>query len=260
MSIATDIRAYADLALEQGRAALNQAGTAAGTANKRLAADAGKQVRVVLGAADLLAETVGKQVEALGKQAEHLGRRMESLPELSAAAAGNLAKAQESGKALLDRAQDDALARLGELRERLDAGLETVRSLPSLPVIAAGTTSGYLDTARQAYGRLTARGGARLADLRNDPRVGKLLGELDAASAALATRIAPVLGAVRSEVVSDLDSAAEKIENIDLGENAAAPATRKAAETKASPAKASTPAKSGSTKSGTTRRTAAKKD
>ncbi len=292
MSITTDIRAYADLALEQGRAALSQAGSAAGSANKRLTADAGKQLKAALGAADLVAETVGKQVETLGKQA---GRRMDSLPELPAVAADNLVKAQESGKALLDRAQDDALVRLGELRVRLDAGLEAVRSLPSLPVIAAGTTSGYLDSARQAYDRLAVRGEARLADLRKDPRVGKLLGELDSASATVTARIAPVLGAVRSEVVSDLDSAAETIKNIDLGADAGTttrtrkPATTRtgtarsaatrtgtarpaATRTRTSTARSASAAKStgtrpavaktgsaASTKSGTTRRTAAKK-
>jgi hypothetical protein len=268
MSIATDVRAYADLALEQGKAVLNQAGTAAGNANKRLAADAGKPVLVTLGAADLLAETVGKQVEALGKQAEHLGRRMESLPELPAAAAGNVVKAQESGKALLDRAQGDALARLSELRGRLDAGLETARSsLPNLPEIAAGN----LDNARQAYDMLTARGQARLADLRKDPRVGKLLGDLTEAAAALNARIAPVLGSGRPEVTPDLDAAVETIKNTDFDELAASqpdlttdvsaadvpvkPRARKAAKSAARPAKSATAA----AKSGIPRRTAAKK-
>ena len=273
MSIATDLRAYADLALVQGRAALNQAGQAAGTANKRLSADAGKQLRAAVGVADLLAETVGKQVEVLG-------RRMDTLPELPAVAAGNVVKAQESGKALLDRAQDDALARLGELRERVDAGLDTVRSLPSLPVVAAGTTSGYLDTARQAYGRLATRGEARLAELRKDPRVGKLFGELDAASAAVTARIAPVLGTVRTEVASDLDSAAETVRNIDLGPDAgrtprkpsatqagkprtATKSTARATSTRTARATSAGTARATSTrtaaKSGTTRKPAAKK-
>jgi hypothetical protein len=268
MSIATDVRAYADLALEQGKAALSQA-------NKRLATDAPKPVLAALGAADLLAEALGKQAEALGRQAESFGKRVESLPELPAAAAGNLAKAQESGKTLLDRAQDDALARLGELRERLDASLESVRSLPSLPVIAAGTTSGYLDNARQVFGGLTARGEARLADLRKDPRVTRLLGDLDGTASALNARIAPVLGSVRSELASDLDSAAEAIKDSEGG--SAKPRARKAPaakSTSARPARATSGttarakagttarAKAGTTaptKSGTTRRTAAKK-
>jgi hypothetical protein len=289
MSIATDVRAYADLALEQGKAALNQAGSAAGLANKRLTADAGKPVLVALGAADLIAETLGKQTEALGKRAENLGKRVESLPELPAAAAGNLAKAQEGGKALLDRAQDDAMARMSELRERLDAGLETLRSLPSLPEIAAGTTIGYLDNARRTYDKLTARGEARLADLRKDPRVGRLLGDLDQATAALNARIAPVVRSVRTEVAEELDSAAENLDSAaeavrdaDLGEPTAArprrarttaatsgsnhtakPRARKAPAAKSGTARKSTAAKTSTptstTAKTTTRKTAASK-
>jgi hypothetical protein len=217
MSIATDVRAYADLALEQGKSALSQAGAVVTNVNKRLAADAPKPVLAALGAADMVAQTLGKRVETVGK-------RVESLPTLPAAAAGNVAKAQESGMALLSRTQDDALSRITELRGRLDAGLESVKSLPALPVAAAQSTSGYLDNAKQAYGMLTARGEARLADLRKDPRVTRLLGDLDEASSTIQARLAPVLGSVRSEVMPHLDSAFDAIEDADLGEPA--PRTR----------------------------------
>src|SRR5919107_3954816 len=66
MSIATDVRAYADLALEQGKNVLSQAGAAVSTANKRLAADAPKPVLAALGVADLVATTVAKQADLLG--------------------------------------------------------------------------------------------------------------------------------------------------------------------------------------------------
>ncbi|MDQ1722034.1 MAG: hypothetical protein QOI26_1768 [Pseudonocardiales bacterium] len=214
MSIATDVRAYADLALEQGKSALTQAGSVVHNANKRLAADGPKPVLAALGVADLVAQSVGKRAGIVGK-------RVESLP---VDAVGNVARAQETGKALLSRTQDDALARITELRGRLDAGLESAKSLPTaLPAAAASSTSGYLDTAKHAYGMLTARGEAKLADLRKDPRVSKFLGELDDASSAIQARLAPVLGSVRSEVVPHLDSAFDAIKDADLGEPAVAP-------------------------------------
>jgi hypothetical protein len=180
MSIATDVRAYADLALEQGRLVLSQAGAAVSTANKRLAADAPKPVFAALGVADIVAETVTKRAGTVGK-------RVETLP---ADAAGNVVKVQETGKALISKTQDDALARLNE--------------------------------AKQVYGKLTARGEAKLTELRNDPRVTRLLGDLDEVSTAVQARIAPVLSSVRSEVVPYLDSAFDAVKDADLGESAAA--------------------------------------
>jgi hypothetical protein len=213
MSIATDVRAYADLALEQGKSALSQAGTAVVNANKRLATDAPKPVLAALGVADLVADALGKQADALGKQAGHLGKRVESLP---AETAGNVVKVQEGGLALLSRTQDDAIARLTELRERLDTGVDTVRALPQLSVVAASTTTVYLSNARQVFGKLTARGEARLADLRKDPRVTKLLGEVDEAGTVIGVR----LDSVRSEVLPYLEGAVETIKDADLGEPA----------------------------------------
>lgn len=219
MSIATDVRAYADLALEQGKSALSQAGTVVTNANKRLVADAPKPVLVALGVADMVAESLSKRVEDLGKRAETVGKRVESLP---AEAVDNVAKAQESGKALLSRTQDDALARITELRDLLDTGVGSVKALPTLSVVAASTTTVYLSNAKQVFEKLTARGEARLAELRNDPRVLRLKGDLDEASAAVQARVAPVLGSMRSEVVPYLDSAFDAIKDADL-EPAAAP-------------------------------------
>jgi hypothetical protein len=187
MSIATDLRAYADLALEQGKAVLNQAGAAVTTANKRLAADAPKPVFVALGVADLVAETVTKRAETVTRRVETVGKRVETLP---ADAADNVVKVQETGKALISKTQDDALARLSD--------------------------------AKQVYGKLTARGEARLTELRNDPRVTRLLGDLDEVSTAVQARLAPVLSSVRSEVVPYLDSAFDAVKDADLGESAAA--------------------------------------
>ena len=210
MSIATDVRAYADLALEQGKNVLNQAGAVMSTANKRLAADAPKPVFAALGVADLVAEAVTRQAEMLGK-------RVEALP---ADAAENAAKVQDTGKSLISRTQDDALARISELRERLDTGVDSVKALPSLSIVAASTGTVYLSNARHALARLTARGEARAAELRNDPRVTRVLADLDEASTAIQSRLAPVLGSVRSEVVPYLDSAVDAIKEADLGEPA----------------------------------------
>ena len=218
MSIATDVRAYADLALEQGKSALSQAGAVVNNANKRLAADAPKPVLAALGVADMVVESLSKRAEDLSKRAETVGKRVESLP---AEAAGNVAKAQESGKALLSRTQDDALARITELRDLLDTGVGSVKALPTLSVVAASTTTVYLSNARHVFDKLTARGEARLAELRNDPRVTRVLGDLDEASAAIGARLAPVLGSARDEVVPYLDSAFDAIKDADLGEPAA---------------------------------------
>ncbi|HEY0167444.1 MAG TPA: hypothetical protein VGB75_10420 [Jatrophihabitans sp.] len=239
MSIVTDARAYADLALEQGKSALSQAGAVVNNANKRLTADAPKPVLAALGAADMVAET-------LTKRAETVGKRVESLPS---DAVDNVAKAQETGKALLSRTQDDALARITDMRERLDAGLGSVRALPALSAVAVTGANAYLDNAKQAFGMLTARGEAKLADLRKDPRVTKLRDELDGASSAIQSRLAPALGSVRSEVVPYLDSAFDAIKDADLGEPATTPragrkpAARRGAANGRSAASASSPAR-----------------
>ena len=88
MSIATDVRAYADAALEQGKTALTQATNTVNTVNKRVAADAPKPAFAALGAADLVAETVTKRVEGL-----------------PAEAAANVTKVQETSKAAIAKAQ-----------------------------------------------------------------------------------------------------------------------------------------------------------
>jgi len=267
MSIATDVRAYADLVLEQGKTVLSQAGSVVDTASKRLTADAPKPVFAAFGVADLLAQTVTKRAETVGKWVETVGRRVETLP---ADAVGNVAKAQETGRALISRTQDDALARFSELRERLDAGLGSVRSLPALPMVAANTTSGYLPNARQVYGELTARGEARVSDLRQDPRLNKLLGELTEVSATVQGRLAPVLGTLRAEVRPYLDSAFDAVQDADLSESAAATehyytaaggSARKSSPAKSSPAKSSpaqsSPAKSTAAQHSTTSSTTA---
>jgi hypothetical protein len=251
MSIATDVRAYADLALEQGKNVLSQAGTAVSTANQRLAADGPKTVFAALGVADLVAATVTKQAELLGKQAEMLGKRVETLP---ADAAENVTRMQDTGRSLISKTQDDALTRITELRDRLDTGVDSVKALPMLSVTAASITTVYLSNAKQAFGKLATRGEARLAELRNDPRVTRVLGDLDEASSTLQARLAPVLGSVRSEVVPYLDSAVDTIQDADLGELATQPDRTSTARRRAAGTRAASASRNGTARSAATTR------
>jgi heparin binding hemagglutinin HbhA len=130
MPIATDVRAYADAALKQGKTALSQASTAVNTATERaveLVEDAPKPVFAFLGAADLAVETVAKH-----------------LPK--------------------------------------------------------GATDAYRSTAKDVYGTLTARGEAKIAALRHDPRLAKLRGEVSGAAETLQANVAPVAHTVQSKV------------------------------------------------------------
>jgi hypothetical protein len=130
MPIATDVRAYADAALRQGKTALSQATGAVNTATNRvveLVEDAPKPAFAVLGAADLAIETVAKR-----------------LPK--------------------------------------------------------GATDVHLSKAKDVYGTLTARGEAKIAALRNDPRLAKLRGDVSGAAETLQAKVAPVAHTVQGKV------------------------------------------------------------
>ncbi|HEX4728615.1 MAG TPA: hypothetical protein VH298_12505, partial [Jatrophihabitans sp.] len=189
MSITTDVRSYADIALSQGKAALSSAGTAAVLVNKRLVADAPKPAYAALGAADLVATAVT--------------RRVESLPT---DAVSNVGRVQQTGRVLMVRTQNDALARLTELRGRLDSGLS---SIGALPTVARSTTEAYLSTAKDLYGKLTARGEAKAAELRKDPRVSRLLGQ----AGEVAESVQGVAGSVQSTVSPVVKSAFDAVES-----------------------------------------------
>ena len=172
MSIATDVRTYADLAVAQGKTALTQASQLLAAANKRLVADAPKPAYAALGAADLVAAAVTKRVE-----------------DLPVDAVNGVSKAQQTSQTLITRAQADANAKLAELRSRVEAGIETVTALPTTAkttgetylsaAVAAGQA--YVSTAKNVYGSLTDRGAAKAAQLQHDPRVAKLFGQLSEA-------------------------------------------------------------------------------
>jgi hypothetical protein len=141
MPIATDVRAYADAALKQGKTVLSQATVAVNTATDRvveLAEDAPKHVFAVLGAADLAIETVAKR-----------------LPK--------------------------------------------------------GATDVHLSTAEDVYGTLTARGEAKIAALRNDPRLAKLRGDVSGAAETLQSKVAPVAHSVQGKVAPVAHSVQAKI-------------------------------------------------
>jgi hypothetical protein len=215
MSIATDVRSYADIALSQGKAALSTAGTAAVLVNKRLVADAPKPAYAALGAADLVATAVT--------------RRVESLPT---DAVSNVGRVQQTGRVLMVRTQNDALARLTELRGRLDSGIETIGALPT---VARSTTDAYLSTAKDLYGKLTARGEAKAAELRKDPRVSRLLGQ----ASEVAESVQGVAGSVQSTVSPVVKSAFDAVEPTPARKAATRkPAVRKASAAKPAAAKA----------------------
>jgi hypothetical protein len=181
MSITTDVRSYADTALSQGKAALSTAGSAAVLVNRRLVADAPKPAYAALGAADLVATAVT--------------RRVESLPT---DAVNNAGRVQQTGRVLMVRTQNDALARLTELRG----------SIGALPTVARSTTEAYLSTAKDLYGKLTARGEAKAAELRKDPRVSRLLGQ----ASDVADSVQSVAGSVQSTVSPVVRSAFDAVD------------------------------------------------
>lgn len=196
MSITTEARSYADAAVEQGKvaveqgiAALAQAGSAASAANKRLAADAPKPAFAVVGAADLVLETVTKRVEAL-----------------PAEALANVTKAQESGKALLAKAQDEAASRIADLRGKLEAGVGTLKALPETSAETAKSTreatvatrEAYLAAAKDVYAQLARRGVTRITDLRKDPRLTRVLGQVDVLTDKVEAAVAPETVAVQT--------------------------------------------------------------
>lgn len=237
MSIATDVRTYADTALAQGKTVLAQAGTVVVSANKRLITDAPKPAYAALGAADLVASTVTQRVEALPTDAVQ-----------------SVGKAQQTSRTLLARSQDDAIAKLAELRARLDVGLGSVIALP---IVAKNTTEAYLDTAKELYGKLTARGEAKASELLKDPRVSKLLGQVGEAADTVQGTVTPVVksafDAVQSVSPMEARSARKAPAVRKPAAKKVAPVKRTAAATKRAAAKA--PAKSAAAKS-TTKSTA----
>ncbi|HEX2902019.1 MAG TPA: hypothetical protein VHO01_01070 [Jatrophihabitans sp.] len=169
MSLTTDARSYADLALSQGKSALNQAGQLVAAANRRLVADAPKPAYAALGAADLVAAAVTKRVE-----------------DLPVDAVNGVTKAQQTSQTLITKAQSEATAKLAELRSRVEDGLGSVSTLPvtvkstgeSYLTAAVAAGQGYLQLAKGVYASLTDRGEAKAAQLQQDPRVNRLFGQL----------------------------------------------------------------------------------
>ena len=225
MSITNDVRSYADAAVEQGKTALAQAGSILTTANKRLVADAPKPAYAWIGAADLVAESLGKRVEAL-----------------PAEAVTGLAKAQDSGKARLVKVQQDAVAKVVELRSLVEAGVESAKELGTsdLPSRVKETAEGYLTLAGNLYESLSARGEDKLVELLKDPRVGKLVSEASHAADAAEGRVRPVVNSVIGSAkytAKSVDSALNR-----SAEASTAPAPVKRSATKSRPSTAGTKA------------------
>jgi hypothetical protein len=240
MSIATEARSYAELAVSQGKNALTQASSTVKTANRKLAADAPKPAYAALGAADLLATAVTKRVE-----------------DLPVDAVNGVSKAQQTSQSLITRAQTDALAAITDLRGRVDAGLETVSTLPSTAksageaylnaakaageayVNTAKSTGGaYVSTAKGIFDSLTDRGAAKAAELKKDPRVAKLLGQLGDTAVELGEVAAPIAKSAFDAVTPD----PEPVHTSPARKAAAGKSPARKATSKASTTKKSTPA------------------
>jgi hypothetical protein len=193
MSIASDVRSYADAAQELGKSVLNQATAAVSTTNKRLVSDLPSSLRTApvaapayaaVGAADLVAASVTKRAASVTKRAETVTKRAEELP--SEAVAG-LNKASETSRARVSKAQDEALSRIHELRTRFESSVDSAKELRpvDLQAKAKATTDGYLAVVKNLFETLTARGESVVTDLRRDPRLAKFLGEVNSAAEAV---------------------------------------------------------------------------
>ena len=289
MSYNTDVRDYADAALNQGKAAIGQgrvaveqataAATVAaeqastiaagvvGAAAKRFnstiklrRADVTEPAYVAVGAADLVAET--------------LTQRLEALP---ADVLSNLIKVSEAGRARLTQAQVDAVARVVELRAKFDAGLASAKELRSADVSAKakGVSEGYLALAKNLFDTLASRGEARVGELRNEPRVNRLLGDVTEATGTVEARVRPIVNAVEARVrpVADtvearvspvleqvVDTVVPVVEQVLGAVRSASPINPVAAVRRpaAKPAARKTPAKKASTQSAPAKKAAAK--
>ncbi|HEY2041781.1 MAG TPA: hypothetical protein VGH11_03820 [Jatrophihabitans sp.] len=232
MPINTDVRSYADTALEQGKTVLTHAGAIVTTANKRLSSDAAKPAYAALGAADFVAATITKRIEAL-----------------PADAAANFAKVQETSKARITRAQGEAIARIGTLRGKVDARIDEAKSLRDIdvPSTAVQIGEGYLSIAKTLYDSFTTRGEAKASELRKDPRVAKLLGEISDVANTVESTISPVI-----------DSVVQRVESTTAAVKPARKAQAAKSTARKAPAKKATAAKSTAAKSTATRSTATK--
>jgi len=243
MSIANDVRAYADLAVEQSKIALHQAKATAGTVNKRLAEDATKPALAAIGAADLAAESLRK--------------RLENAPSL----VSNVGKAPESGRAALSKAvakaQSDALAMVVDVRKKLDNGLDADQ--------AKELADEYLNLAKNVFQSLVGRGEAKVTELRKDPRLAKFLGELADFGDSIDDGIGDVIeqaSKAGKKVVSGFDAVADTVAVKAPARPARTRAASKVTPTKATSAKATsakaTSAKATSAKATSARATAVK--
>jgi hypothetical protein len=196
MSMISDARSYADLALSQAKSAINQgktalsqgraAATGAVSAANRLIAsaiesavesisvsDLAAPAYVWIGAADLVTQAVAGHVETLPLDA-----------------AGTASKLREVGRSRASKAQADALTSVIDLRERFEASVDNARALGTARrqaqarAAAKQAAAAYIAAARELYGTLSARGEARVAEvleLTADSRLVKLVSEVGSA-------------------------------------------------------------------------------
>lgn len=243
MSLATDVRSYADQALEQSRTALTQAQAALVDAPKRLAETAPKPAYAAVGAADAVTEAISKHIETL----------------------------PADSKAKVSKAQTELVAKVTDLRTKFDTRVESAKGLKDIDFQAKAkgkaketatsykaSLESYKTNVLAKYDVFVARGEAKVAELRQNPRVVKLVDDVeDVVETAQAkvkpvvdqveARVKPVVSPYVGQVVSTVKSVAPK--------SAAKPVAVK----KATPVKTAAPAKKAAAKKAPARKATATK-
>jgi hypothetical protein len=147
-----------------------------------------------------------------------------------------LSQASTAVNTATDRAvelAEDAPKPLFALLGAADLAVETVaKRLPK------GATDAYRSSAKDVYGTLTARGEAKIAALRSDPRLAKLRGDVSGAAETLQAKVAPVIDTVKS--ANPLRKSARRAAPVRKAPAKKAPA--KKAPTKKAPGAEPTPA------------------
>lgn len=227
MSLATDVRSYADQALEQSRTALTQAQAALADAPKRIVEEAPKPAYAAVGAYDVVTEILTKRVETIPADT----------------------------KAYVSKTQSDLVAKVSDLRARLESQLESAKSVDLQAKAKDATASykssleSYRTTVTEKYEDLVSRGEAKVAQLRKNPRLVKLVDDVEDVVETAQAKAKPVFEQVEAAVkpvVDQVEAAVSPlVDQVVTTVKSVAPksAPAKPAATKAAPARKATPVK-----------------
>ncbi len=256
MSLATDVRTYAEIALEQGKHFVDQAqgrltnvrgeardyASAAAEDAKHFAGSfaelARKQAFAVIGASDAAVAAVTKRVEELPNEARANTEKVVGTANRSIAKAGNS---------------------VGSVQERAQAFAANAKGLdPADGVKVAKTTvEGVLFQAKATFDALAQRGERLTAQLSRDPRVGRVVKLVDRTEDEVLAAAAKPARKRSAQKAQATKATARR--------SAAAKAAAKKPATKRTPAKASartarsTSARTGAARKSTAAKTSARK-